>query len=560
MLTDGTSLEGYVFKQDDLYGLKDMSIKPLFADLSLFWAYAQAYRSTGDEFMWEMARNIALGNSFGDIGRSSRDVSKLQADIVCSDVYGLLGFLALYDRSNKLEFLEMAKSIGDAIVVTKFHKGFFVPSKEHIYTRFDCYEPLALLHLYASIEPFMRYVPEIWPSSPNFVPAYRYKRRGVDRRIIYTLTESNEPPLSLQEAATIGNLNVVTSLLESGVEIDSWDDPYRSTALQCASISGHKEVVELLLDKGARVNAKDAFPAATALNYAAERGHKEIVQLLIVHGADVNATRGYPAGDTPLHTAAKAGRSDIVELLLVKGADVNIKNWPGQTPLDIAMDRGYKDIAELLLDKGADINSANNLGNTPLHRVAADALKEMAELLIDKGADINAKNNNGQTPLYIAVNQGHKDIAELLISKGADINVGTALHSALDEDKFDIAELLVAKGADVNARDEVGRTPLHIAAKPGIVELLLSKGADVNAKDNDGRTVLSYAIEYSPPEVAEILRKHGAKEEGEEEKAPESTSKNISPTNSGKHYVVLERGDVRAVIVNNEPVDEEVLP
>lgn len=42
--------------------------EPYFVDPSHFWAYAVAYRTTGDAYMWEMSRNIALGNKLGDVG------------------------------------------------------------------------------------------------------------------------------------------------------------------------------------------------------------------------------------------------------------------------------------------------------------------------------------------------------------------------------------------------------------------------------------------------------------------------------------------------------------
>jgi ankyrin repeat protein len=82
-----------------------------------------------------------------------------------------------------------------------------------------------------------------------------------------------------------------------------------------------------------------------------------------------------------------------------------------------------------------------------------------------------------------------------------------------------LIETLISAGADVNAKDvRRGRASLHIAAwytaeqNPKVIELLLSKGADINAKDNDGKTALAYAIEGGYTEIAEILRKHGAKE------------------------------------------------
>lgn len=275
MLTDGTSLEGYVWKDGPGNSTGLNVIKPYPADLSFFWAYSAAYRTTGNEFMWEMLRDIALGNDFGDIGKTSAQMPKLRVDTTCSDVYGLLGFLELYNKTNKSEFLQIARRIGDNIVENQFYKGFFVLSKKHIYTRFDCYEPLALLHLYAAIKSEPNSVPRVWPSMPLFVPPYRFKQEGEYHRIIYALTELPKPPLSLQEAAAIGDVNIVRSLLDKGVGVDSWDDPVKKTALHRAVVSGHKEVVELLLDKGAQVDTKDYYPGGTPLHYAAQRGQKK---------------------------------------------------------------------------------------------------------------------------------------------------------------------------------------------------------------------------------------------------------------------------------------------
>jgi pectate lyase len=322
-------------------------------DLGFFWGYATAYHVTGDEFMWEIARDVALGHSLGDIGKKPQEQPQLRTDTNCSDVYGLLGFLELYAKTRKKEFLHIARCIGDNLLHNQFYKGFFVPSKDHIYTRFDSYEPLTLLYLHAAIESETAFVPRLWPSSPVFDYPYRYKQGSTDRVLIYALTESTEPPLSPQEAAAIGDIDMVRSLLKKGVGIDSWDDSYKKTALQCAALSGHREAVELLLDNGARIDAQDDFPGGTALDYAAENGHRDVVELLIAHGADLDVKRRWPVDDTPLHSAARAGRKYVVELLIEKGADVNAKNKNGDTPLGLAIGQDRKDIAELLRKHGA---------------------------------------------------------------------------------------------------------------------------------------------------------------------------------------------------------------
>jgi hypothetical protein len=320
----------------------------LLAGPEYFWAYATAYRVTSDAFMWQMARDVGIGNGFGDIGEGPTENPKLQHDIDCSDVYSLLGFLDLYTRTKESEFLSIAQRIADNIIENKFHKGFFVPSNQHIYSRFDCFEPLALLCVAEAIDSGKSSLPQVWPSSPSFVPPYRYKQMGSDRWHIYRLTDSPEVPWSLQEASHIGNINQVKALLEGGTNIDSADDAFIMTALQRAAKSGHKEIVELLLAKGASLNLHEGWPGGTALDFAAANGHKEIVDLLIAKGADLNTKRGYPAGDTALHSAVRAGHGDIVELLINSGADITATNKQGRLPVDLAKRRRRTDIVELL--------------------------------------------------------------------------------------------------------------------------------------------------------------------------------------------------------------------
>ena len=510
ILTDGTDIEGYVSKEYGSYAPKGAIAKPLFADLTFFWAYAAASRATGNKSMWVMSRDIGIGNSLGDIGRSPTDTPELQTNTTCSNVYGLLAFLELYKRTGNSSFLRTARRIGDNILVKRFHKGFFVPTRKHNYTRFDRFEPLALLHLVVAIESRSQSAPQLWPSCPLFVPPYRHKQEGVDRRITYTLTESTEPPLSLQEAAAIGDTRLVRSLLQKGVAVDSWDDSLEKTALQRAAMSGHKDVVELLISEGARIDAKDAWPGGTALHYAVENGHKEIAELLITKGADVDTKDKQDR--TPIALAVKEGRRKMAKLLLSKSGDVS---------LHTAAYVGDLQRVEKFIADGVDVDTKDQEGQTALHHAAKGGEMGMVEFLIAKGAGVNAKDNRSFTPLHEAVSGKHKDVVALLIDNGANVNAGarwgyTPMYYAAWSGITEVVELLVEKGADINVKDEWGWTPLHYMAQydyyRDMAEFLIAKGADVNAKDNNGKTALSVAKKKGHTEIVELLRKHGAKE------------------------------------------------
>jgi ankyrin repeat protein len=337
-----------------------------------------------------------------------------------------------------------------------------------------------------------------------------------------------------------------------------------------AVILGHAEIIELLITNDADINAKDKY-GRTPLEIADQLNHAEIVDLLRKYGATETLLYAIRAGDiekvreliaqhadvnqrdengwTPLHMAADKGELDIVKLLVANGADVNVKmqreGHKDRTPKSYALGRNYKEIVEFLYAHGADIPrihlaayrgdletvkslieggtevDANDDDGTPLHYAAMAGHEAVARFLIDSDANIHAGNRNGWTPLHFAAIGGSAEVARMLVAKGADVEVmsdngQTPLLRAASEGNKRVIEVLLDNGAGVNTEDQgYGYTPLHYAARYGhedVVELLLDKKASIEARLTSGQTPLALAEQVGQTAIAELLRKHGAKE------------------------------------------------
>ena len=109
------------------------------------------------------------------------------------------------------------------------------------------------------------------------------------------------------------------------------------------------------------------------------------------------------------------------------------------------------------------------------------------------------------------------------------------IHRASYEGNIKAVKQAITDGADVNAMSKDGRTCLDfaiggaaaaarglndLAAGEGhkkVVELLIAEGVDVNAKSSgwtpqsSGWTPLKSAVMLNQSEIADLLRKHGAK-------------------------------------------------
>ncbi|KAI9455689.1 ankyrin repeat-containing domain protein [Lactarius psammicola] len=253
----------------------------------------------------------------------------------------------------------------------------------------------------------------------------------------------------LHSAASNGHLDVVKLLLESGADINIFNDDGK-TALDLASDNGMLEVASFLSILVASQMSSDAVVKPSTSHLQPQNKPLNTVQLQRKDGE-----KAKPLNDElpPLYTASKNGQLDIVRSLLDRGFDVNEKTRRRNIALHGASFNGHLEVVKLLIECGSYVNSRNISGWTPLHITSSKGHLEVTRLLLDHGADVDIKTRNPEqwTPLHFASSMGHLDIALLLVERGADLDIRnasgrTARQAAMAHGQLKMAEFLSEHG------------------------------------------------------------------------------------------------------------------
>ncbi|KAM4035315.1 ankyrin repeat, SAM and basic leucine zipper domain-containing protein 1 [Anomaloglossus baeobatrachus] len=204
--------------------------------------------------------------------------------------------------------------------------------------------------------------------------------------------DSNED--SLKNALTAGNVKLVETLLDSGINVECIFH-YGWTPLMYAATTGNLAMIRLLLDRGANANfeggAFTVLMAACTAN-ASEENIVKCVDLLLSRNVDPNVCCRKKM--TPVMLAASKGHSQVVTMLVAHGADINAQDENGFTGLIWAANSGQKNTVLKLLELGADIMRSTKSGNT-----AADVAKQNNHLEIFSILSFSVNINNGKSSL-----------------------------------------------------------------------------------------------------------------------------------------------------------------
>ena len=290
-------------------------------------------------------------------------------------------------------------------------------------------------------------------------------------------------PQTLYWAASLGDLALVRSLFEQGVDITAKEGNFGS-ALGAAAYHGHANVVEYLLQNGADPNL-DSREFGSVLQIAALGGSVSVVKLLLDAGADVNAQGG--GHNTALVAAASKEHYDVVALLLRRGSDLNIGSREHGTSLYQAALAGDTKMVVTLLGAGANINGIGDSDGTALYAAARAGSISLVQLLLRRGADAN-KGGYGEWgyPITVAAESGHSQVVRVLIRAGANLNICkgwrgvTPLEAAVESRDMATFRVVLDAGADPNITGKLYRNCFHAAIWAGefaMARILLERDA-----------------------------------------------------------------------------------
>ncbi|XP_056620002.1 CARD- and ANK-domain containing inflammasome adapter protein isoform X2 [Triplophysa dalaica] len=366
------------------------------------------------------------------------------------------------------------------------------------------------------------------------------------------------PDTLLHLAAEHGKEAIIYFLLRQGAEMN-FKDREGGTALHRASERGHTAVALALAKAGADIHAKDQA-SKTPLHLAAQNGHESIVKALVLE-----EQKHFKNQTTVLHMAAIQDDATLAEVLLRNGALVDTRDGHRKTALYHAVHHGNEKTAAVLLKAGAQVESvivdaAFKLNKKPLlslffqygqesmspHEINSALFKavemnldEVVAALLDHGADVNCCNELGYTPMLLAAELGNTEAFKVLVTRKA----------RLDErlpNQISGLHLAIQSGSMQVAQE--GLTALHLASKNcyrEAVAQLLERKADIHIKDKQGRTALHWAATQGEAGIIQLLLNAGGDSNApeKEKKTPlhlaamEGHTKAVSVLLSGKAKV-----------------------
>ena len=154
-----------------------------------------------------------------------------------------------------------------------------------------------------------------------------------------------------------------------------------------------------------------------------------------------------------------------------------------------------------------------------LHEMVAEGDTGTVHRMLQAGADPNTV-QHGRTPLHGAAQYGEPRMVALLLRQGAAASTQTEdelgytpLHLAALGGRVEVGEVLLRHRAEVDPRSHGGETPLSLAAMAGeplMVEWLLGRGAEIERARPKGESLLTAVTDAGHEDILDLLLDAGA--------------------------------------------------
>ncbi|KAA0708823.1 hypothetical protein E1301_Tti018461 [Triplophysa tibetana] len=307
---------------------------------------------------------------------------------------------------------------------------------------------------------------------------------------------------AILKAVSTGDLYLLQDLIK-GMDINS---AHRSadTLLHLAAEHGKEAIIYFLLRQGAEMNFKDR-EGRTALHRASERGHTAVALALAKAGSDIHAKD--QASKTPLHLAAQNGHESIVKALVLEEQ----KHFKNQTTvLHMAAIQDDATLAEVLLRNGALVDTRDGHRKTALYHAVRHGSEKTAAVLLKAGAQVESVIVDAVFKL------NKKPLSSLFSQYGQESmspkEINSALFKAVEMNLDEVVAALLDHGADVNCCNELGYTPMLLAAELGnteVFKILVTRMARLDERLPNQISGLHLAIQSGSMQVAQILLDKG---------------------------------------------------
>lgn len=265
------------------------------------------------------------------------------------------------------------------------------------------------------------------------------------------------------------------------------------------------------------------------------------VVVVLLGGRRVGIDVQNDQGRTPLHESISLARPTVSRALVNAGANLTVRDNKGMSALDYACMYEDQVLVETMIRSGRiDPRHADKTsGLTPLHWAQG---KAVVDALVDAGCSVHARDDVGRTPLHLGCSKSNITVCALL-SRGADVGaLDGQSHTPLHFFSKVDHEHLVEKGAGL-----VGRTPLELdvlASHLGVVSEICrsDRGVDVNAVGRRGEILLHYAAFVRNVAVVEVLFAAGADFKRIDGRGNSPLHYAVSKEHLGVMDVLVERG------------------